>query len=106
MNEAKRNESDSNDLLACPFCGNKPEVNRLGSHIDLDCCVCMSRQKSDYMTMEERHTWDQTTFKYSDEAEAKAWAFVVGEWNTRIANTPVDQREMSAPTGGSEEEAQ
>ena len=73
-----------NDLLGCPFCGEIPEVQDLGTTIDFDCCCSMSLQKSDVLTLDERGTFSMETFKYSDEAEAKAMAEVVSRWNTRV----------------------
>jgi hypothetical protein len=46
----------------------------------------MDRQKSDYLTLEERKTWrGAPDYKYSDEAEAKVWQKVLNQWNTRAS---------------------
>jgi hypothetical protein len=85
----------SGDLLDCPICGNQPTLMTRGTFIDIECCVSMSRQKSDYMTMEERQTWCNNRLTYSDEAEAKVLALVTGEWNTRKSNTSDEGRTAS-----------
>lgn len=93
MSEVKneRNELSRSAWLGCPFCGNEPSVETIGTWIEVDCCVSMSRQKSDYMTMEERETWDSDEIVYSDAAEAKVLKAVRDEWNTRKPNTEIGQ---------------
>jgi len=70
-------------LKTCPFCGHEPEVQTLGSCIDIDCCASMSIQKCDVFTLEERDTWNGTTYQYSDKAEHKAWERAAKLWNKR-----------------------
>jgi len=74
----------SEDLLPCPFCGEKPDIETKGSCIDIECCVSMSRQKSDYLTKEQRQTTGRDGYSYSDDVESYVLDKVVGEWNTRI----------------------
>ena len=73
-------------LLGCPHCGEQPECTVLGSHIEIWCCAGMSRQKSDYLTLEERQTWDNDKLMHSDKAERKAFEAVAAEWNRRQPN--------------------
>ena len=80
------NEVDTSDWLGCPFCGKSPSVETLGTSIEVDCCVLMSRQKSDYLTIEERETWDSEEIQFSSSAEAKVLKAVRDEWNTRQPN--------------------
>ncbi len=67
----------------CPFCGESPEVLTDGSWIEVFCCVSLSRQKSDYLTKDERQTWNNALFLYGPEAEAKVLREVISEWNDR-----------------------
>ena len=97
MSEEKneRNELSSSAWLGCPFCGNSPSVETLGTWIEVGCCVSMSRQKSDYLTIEERETWDAEEIIFSKSAEAKALNSVRDEWNTRQPNRENSHREPS-----------
>lgn len=72
-------------LLGCPICGKQPEVTTDGSSIYIDCCVSMSRQKCDYMTIDERGTYDNKTYSYAAEIEEKVFNLVADEWNTRAS---------------------
>lgn len=74
-------------LLPCPFCSNEPELSTRGSFIDIDCCVSMSLQKSDVLTMEERDTLSTDQIHFSDEAEAKALKYIADLWNHRPEKT-------------------
>jgi len=75
------------ELKPCPFCGGEAEFDGLvGTQIGISCCASMGFQKSDYMTMEERQTWNPKTYKYSDEAEAKVRAIAIKYWNKRNPN--------------------
>ena len=71
-----------NTVKSCPFCGQNPEIETRGSCIDFNCCVSMSIQKSDYLTIEERRTADDLC-NYSDEIELKLFKIIVDRWNTR-----------------------
>ena len=73
----------TNYIIGCPVCGDQPEVSSSGTCIDIECCVSMSRQKSDYLTLDERMTWSNDALSYSADAERKAMAAVIEEWNTR-----------------------
>lgn len=72
------------DMKPCPFCGDTPELSTVGSCIDIDCCVSMSLQKCDELSMEERQTYNPQTVRYSDEAEQKALDMITERWNTRV----------------------
>lgn len=69
----------------CPFCGEIPEVEgkNVGSSIDIMCCVVMSIQKCDVLTLEERGTWDGELHRYSLAAEQKALVYAASVWNKR-----------------------
>jgi len=69
---------------SCPFCGDKPDVSDEGSCIDVECCASMSRQKCDYLTVEERQTYSFDTYRHSDEVEMKVYNLVIAEWNSRV----------------------
>lgn len=71
------------NIKPCPFCGNQPSVTSEGSCIDIECCASMSIQKSDYLDMDERETWNYTTLQFSDEVEEKAMKVIVDMWNRR-----------------------
>lgn len=73
------------DLKPCPFCGNAPRVNTLGSDIEILCCVSMLRQKCDYLTLEERGQFDEALGVYRGALERKVFAAVAREWNSRIS---------------------
>ncbi len=72
-----------NKLKDCPFCGEQPEINVLGSCIDIDCCCSMSFQKSDYLSMEQRESWSEKTFSYDDGSESIALLNALEQWNER-----------------------
>lgn len=76
-------------ILPCPFCGEKPEVTTLGSHIEIFCCTGYSRQKTDYMSYEERQENDfcYETYLYPPPIEKMILEQVVAEWNTRYVNS-------------------
>ena len=80
-------------LLGCPHCGDQPEYTVLGSHIEIWCCAGMIRQKSDYLTLEERQTWNNDKLMHSDNAERKAFEAVAAEWNRRQPNARLDRQE-------------
>lgn len=67
----------------CPICGHPPDISTAGSCINIDCCVSMSREKTDYMTIEERENTQMENFHYAPEIEARILAAVVAEWNIR-----------------------
>jgi hypothetical protein len=71
-------------FLPCPFCGEEPEVETMGSCIDIDCCCSMSLQKCDMLTRDERNSWSNETYKYSDAAELKALTYMASVWNGRV----------------------
>lgn len=75
-------------LKSCPFCGDQPRYAYFGSQVNIDCCSSFSRQKSDYLTREERH---MTSREYFDEhhlnipeIEIKVQTAVITEWNDRV----------------------
>lgn len=43
----------------------------------------MSRQKCDYLTIEEREMFSDDMINYADEVESKAYKAILSEWNTR-----------------------
>lgn len=81
--------SDKAELKSCPFCGEQPDLETLGTWIEISCCVNMSFQKCDYLTMAERQTWSSEKLMHSDEAEAKALNVALKHWNTRAGQEKV-----------------
>jgi len=71
------------ELKNCPFCGELPEIDTAGTCIEFSCCVSMSIQKCDNLTLEERETWDDDLLEYSKDAEEKALCVIFDDWNTR-----------------------
>jgi len=69
--------------IGCPICGEAPQVDREGTWMEISCCVSMSWQKCDYLTMEERQTWSEITHSRSPEVEDKVFNMMVNHWNTR-----------------------
>lgn len=75
--------NDEISWVGCPICGKQPNVSTLGTCIEIECCVSMSRVKSYYLTLEERETWDTKNHTFSDDIERKVINEVADEWNTR-----------------------
>lgn len=69
----------------CPFCGEAPTVEgkNVGSSVEIACCVVMTIQKCDVLTLEERGTWDAELHRYSLAAEQKALECAAAYWNKR-----------------------
>ena len=72
-------------LLPCPFCGEHPNVRTDGSFIEIHCCVSMDRQKSDYLSPDERCEWDRDLQRYRGVLERKVFMAVAAEWNKRVS---------------------
>ena len=74
-------------IKPCPFCGNQPTVDTLGSCISIECCVSMSFQKSDHLTMDERGETSNEYWKKNHlllpHLEEKVMDVAVSTWNTR-----------------------
>ena len=71
-------------LKPCPFCGDSVEIEDAGSCLEITCCCSMEIQKCDFLTIEQRETFNTDTYKYSDEAEKIAIDAIISKWNTRI----------------------
>lgn len=71
------------DIKPCPFCGEVPDSDHIGTYIEITCCVVMDMQKCDYLTNEQRDTWSCDTYTYSEEAEAICAKELISRWNTR-----------------------
>jgi hypothetical protein len=71
-------------LKPCPFCGDKAQVETIGTCIEIYCCSSMELQKSDVLTIEDRETWDNTKHIYGKQAELKALESIAEDWNKRI----------------------
>jgi hypothetical protein len=76
-------------IKSCPFCGEKPEIETIGSHIEIWCCVSKSAQKSDYMSYDERmeNDFSRETHMYPDHIEQMVLEQVLSEWNTRFIDS-------------------
>lgn len=70
-------------LLPCPICGKEPALSDEDAFLHIDCCVSMTRQKSDYLSFDEIARICPETFRYSYDAEKKAVAGIASEWNQR-----------------------
>lgn len=69
-------------LKPCPICGSDPKLGKYGTWVDISCCFTIDIQKSDYLSFDERDTWDSEMHMYSKEAEEKCLGIVVGQWNS------------------------
>ena len=70
----------------CPICGKEVKVLTLGTDIKIECCVTMSRVKSDYFKHYDDPDyleWNDEKNRYQDEAENHALSEFLKEWNTR-----------------------
>lgn len=67
----------------CPFCGKEPEINTDGTWIYIECCVSMSTQKSDHLTIEERNAWNNEKGAYPKDIEKKCLNEILKDWNRR-----------------------
>lgn len=81
-------------LKGCPICGEVPGIETEGSFIDIECCVSMSRQKSDvleHMLYEsgDLRRWvdiprDKETYEFLDGWEEKIIDYAIDNfWNER-----------------------
>jgi len=74
-------------LLPCPFCGGEAKFfDMVGTQLEWGCNECsanMGLQKSDFMTLEERDTWDSKTYSYAPALEHKCRKIATKWWNTR-----------------------
>ena len=82
-NKKHNNKPEASALLCCPFCGEAPELETEGTWIEINCCVSMGRQKSDYLSIEERESWNSGIHRFGLYEEFKALCAVTSEWNTR-----------------------
>jgi hypothetical protein len=80
------------ELRECPFCGGEPSIETIGSCIDIECCVSLSIQKSDYLTMEERNSWDNDKAVLAPEVENKVLKIAIDLWNHRPTESKLQQR--------------
>lgn len=89
MNDTTKEASNSSPVepvvmfKPCPFCGDEPEVETLGTCIVVFCCASMEIQKSDYLSGEESVTWDNKKALFSEDAELKALTVIQEFWNKR-----------------------
>jgi len=74
-------------IKPCPFCGEQPkvcDVDDIGVDVEMICCIIeLSYQISDYLTMPERETWSNKTYKYADGLRQKVIDIMINDWNTR-----------------------
>lgn len=79
------------NLLPCPFCGEKPLLpSGDGTQYEIECDCGMSRscvQISDLMTIEERVSDDFENYRYREEFVERAKDKAILQWNTRLAIT-------------------
>jgi hypothetical protein len=87
-------------LLPCPFCGRFPDIQTLGTSIEIECCAIMSFYKSEFLSREERQTWNHDRATYSEDAEEKAFIAVSKIWNARkLSITPDPDEFPGCPEG-------
>jgi hypothetical protein len=72
------------ELKSCPFCGEHPTFHKEGSHSEISCCISMEIQKSDYLTLGQRSTWNNVIYCYSEEAEEICDKVIINRWNLRF----------------------
>lgn len=77
-------------IASCPFCGEIPDIDTIGTCIDITCCVSMGIQKSDHLSRDEWGQWNDTTFVYPEFIETKLFNIIVENWNTRLPHNPTE----------------
>lgn len=70
-------------IKPCPFCGNQPTIDNAGTYTEISCCTSISLQKSDYLVIGLRETWDKKAYVYSKEAEDICSEELIRQWNKR-----------------------
>ncbi len=68
----------------CPLCGKIPRIDDNGSELFIECCFSMGFQKGDELSIEQRNTWDNSIYKYSDEVEEYLRELLIARYNSRV----------------------
>jgi hypothetical protein len=71
------------EFHCCPFCGKLPEVDTIGTQIEINCCCNMLFQKSDFLATRERELFDLTTCTYPNRIEYEVLQIAANKWNIR-----------------------
>ena len=83
------------ELKACPFCGDTPELpSGDGTQYEIECGDCgqamASVQICDLMTLAERATGSFTDHRYGEEFVERAKLEAIERWNTRAKSAPAE----------------
>jgi len=87
QSDAKAHPVDTLVILACPFCGDTPELPSGDGTlyaIGCDCDMASSRvQICDTMTIEERESAAFVNYRYPEKYIERARDHCIKKWNTR-----------------------
>lgn len=95
---------DMKELLPCPFCGGKANIENEGTQADITCEDCYASnniQICDHFTYEERHNnpdfkWlDAPIYGYAHKGKQRAINTLTKYWNTRAPSKQLTETQQA-----------